>query len=136
MAAKKMKELSLDTTGFNGEKSAPTSEASVSTPFSSISYASTSRTDSGSDQGLDTVPLEDEISVKYESSPPDTPLDSHYTVTTPIHSSKRSKHRVQKERASNDDTRKLRVNERSKTGCITCRKRKKKCDETKPYCKL
>jgi hypothetical protein len=25
---------------------------------------------------------------------------------------------------------------RSKTGCITCRKRKKKCDETKPGCKL
>jgi hypothetical protein len=24
---------------------------------------------------------------------------------------------------------------RSKTGCITCRKRKKKCDETKPGCK-
>ncbi len=26
-------------------------------------------------------------------------------------------------------------NGRSKTGCITCRKRKKKCDETKPSCK-
>jgi len=25
---------------------------------------------------------------------------------------------------------------RSKTGCLTCRKRKKKCDETKPECKL
>ena len=25
---------------------------------------------------------------------------------------------------------------RSKTGCITCRKRKKKCDETKPRCKF
>jgi hypothetical protein len=25
---------------------------------------------------------------------------------------------------------------RSKTGCITCRKRKKKCDETKPGCEL
>lgn len=25
---------------------------------------------------------------------------------------------------------------RSKTGCITCRKRKKKCDETKPKCTL
>jgi hypothetical protein len=25
---------------------------------------------------------------------------------------------------------------RSKTGCITCRRRKKKCDETKPGCKL
>lgn len=25
---------------------------------------------------------------------------------------------------------------RSKTGCITCRKRKKKCDEAKPRCKL
>jgi hypothetical protein len=25
---------------------------------------------------------------------------------------------------------------RSKTGCITCRRRKKKCDETKPVCKL
>lgn len=24
---------------------------------------------------------------------------------------------------------------RSKTGCITCRKRKKKCDEAKPICK-
>jgi hypothetical protein len=24
---------------------------------------------------------------------------------------------------------------RSKTGCITCRKRKKKCDETRPFCK-
>lgn len=25
---------------------------------------------------------------------------------------------------------------RSKTGCITCRRRKKKCDETRPGCKL
>ena len=25
---------------------------------------------------------------------------------------------------------------RSKTGCITCRRRKKKCDETKPTCKV
>ncbi len=25
---------------------------------------------------------------------------------------------------------------RSKTGCITCRRRKKKCDETKPHCEL
>lgn len=25
---------------------------------------------------------------------------------------------------------------RSKTGCLTCRKRKKKCDEAKPRCKL
>lgn len=25
---------------------------------------------------------------------------------------------------------------RSKTGCITCRRRKKKCDETKPVCEL
>lgn len=25
---------------------------------------------------------------------------------------------------------------RSKTGCITCRRRKKKCDETKPSCEL
>jgi hypothetical protein len=25
---------------------------------------------------------------------------------------------------------------RSKTGCITCRKRKKKCDETKPGCEF
>ena len=25
---------------------------------------------------------------------------------------------------------------RSKTGCTTCRKRKKKCDETKPFCKF
>jgi hypothetical protein len=25
---------------------------------------------------------------------------------------------------------------RSKTGCTTCRKRKKKCDETKPFCKM
>ena len=25
---------------------------------------------------------------------------------------------------------------RSKTGCITCRRRKKKCDETKPTCEL
>jgi hypothetical protein len=25
---------------------------------------------------------------------------------------------------------------RSRSGCITCRKRKKKCDETKPYCEF
>jgi hypothetical protein len=25
---------------------------------------------------------------------------------------------------------------RSKTGCLTCRRRKKKCDEAKPRCKL
>lgn len=27
-------------------------------------------------------------------------------------------------------------NGRNKTGCLTCRKRRKKCDETKPGCKL
>ena len=25
---------------------------------------------------------------------------------------------------------------RTKTGCMTCRRRKKKCDETKPFCEL
>lgn len=32
--------------------------------------------------------------------------------------------------------RKRNFSNRTKTGCLTCRKRKKKCDETKPECKL
>jgi hypothetical protein len=32
--------------------------------------------------------------------------------------------------------RKRNFSNRTKTGCLTCRKRKKKCDEQKPECKL
>jgi hypothetical protein len=32
--------------------------------------------------------------------------------------------------------RKRNFSNRTKTGCLTCRKRKKKCDEAKPECKL
>jgi hypothetical protein len=32
--------------------------------------------------------------------------------------------------------RKRNFSNRTKTGCLTCRKRKKKCDETKPECKI
>lgn len=37
---------------------------------------------------------------------------------------------------SDPKKRKRNFSNRTKTGCLTCRKRKKKCDETKPECKL
>ena len=37
---------------------------------------------------------------------------------------------------SDPKKRKRNFSNRTKTGCMTCRKRKKKCDEQKPECKL
>ena len=36
---------------------------------------------------------------------------------------------------SDPKKRKRNFSNRTKTGCLTCRKRKKKCDESKPECK-
>jgi hypothetical protein len=37
---------------------------------------------------------------------------------------------------SDPKKRKRNFSNRTKTGCMTCRKRKKKCDEQKPECKF
>jgi hypothetical protein len=37
---------------------------------------------------------------------------------------------------SDPKKRKRNFSNRTKTGCMTCRRRKKKCDENKPECKL
>lgn len=62
---------------------------------------------------------------------PDTPV----SATTPV--PKRPRGRPRKHpKPTPESLSKVLKPSRSKTGCITCRKRKKKCDEAKPTCKL
>lgn len=66
-----------------------------------------------------------------DSAVPETPLVSTSPVTA-----KRPRGRPRKHLKVNPDSMVKFAKRRSKTGCITCRKRKKKCDEAKPTCKL
>jgi hypothetical protein len=66
-----------------------------------------------------------------ESTVPETPSASTSPVTT-----KRPRGRPRKHPKVNPDLVVKVPKGRSKTGCITCRKRKKKCDEAKPGCEL
>ena len=78
-------------------------------------------------------PVDDDVDMAdmKESSVPDTPSASTSPVTT-----KRPRGRPRKHPKINPDSVGKVAKGRSKTGCITCRKRKKKCDEAKPGCKL
>lgn len=59
---------------------------------------------------------------------PETPA----TLVGPV---KRPRGRPRKHPLPSPDTQPKVAKGRSKTGCITCRRRKKKCDETKPQCR-
>lgn len=68
--------------------------------------------------------------VKEEQSPHDTPI----SPTEPVRIRRaRGRPRIHPPRSPTTLAKQAKA--RSKTGCTTCRKRKKKCDETKPFCK-
>ncbi|KAK0114768.1 hypothetical protein ONS95_014251 [Cadophora gregata] len=70
-----------------------------------------------------------QMSTMQESVPPETP--SCNTTPTLV---KRPRGRPRKHPKPTPESLSKVAKGRSKTGCITCRKRKKKCDETKPGC--
>jgi hypothetical protein len=119
------------------------SPASLSTTFSSAAYYSTPHVDDDDDDmdlaaHDDYGDHQDNVLIKTEEVP-QLQLDSiRDSKTSPYLPSgipaKRKPGRPAKIKLPRD-SRKSRVNERSKTGCLTCRKRKKKCDEAKPMCK-
>ena len=78
-------------------------------------------------------PIDDDVDMTgvKESTVPETPSASTSPVTT-----KRPRGRPRKHPKVNPDSVVKVAKGRSKTGCITCRKRKKKCDEAKPGCEL
>ena len=78
----------------------------------------------------DTVDLANIAEVK-ESVAPESPT----SVTTPPQM-KRPRGRPRKNPKPNLEMMAKVTKGRSKTGCLTCRKRKKKCDETKPGCEF
>jgi hypothetical protein len=78
-------------------------------------------------------PIDDDVDMTYlkDNFVPETPSASTSPVTP-----KRGRGRPRKlPKVSPDAVVKV-VKGRSKTGCITCRRRKKKCDEAKPGCEL
>jgi hypothetical protein len=67
--------------------------------------------------------------VKEEPSPEDAPI----SPTEPVRVRRaRGRPRIHPPRSPTTLAKQAKA--RSKTGCTTCRKRKKKCDETKPFC--
>ena len=76
---------------------------------------------------------DDDVDMVYlkESTAPEIPSSSASPVAT-----KRPRGRPRKYPKINPDALLKIAKGRSKTGCITCRKRKKKCDEAKPGCEL
>jgi len=134
----------------------PTSASSTSTQVShQLSMASTcdwNAPESAEDEGRtikmdedghiipdDAVDLNDMVQPKVESPGEDATMaliENHRrsidTMSPPV--AKRPRGRPRKHPVPSESSNKI-TKGRSKTGCITCRKRKKKCDETKPRCK-
>lgn len=82
---------------------------------------------------IDDIDMADLSDVK-ESIVPETPGTSSST-STPAQV-KRPRGRPRKHPKPSPEALAKVAKGRSKTGCITCRRRKKKCDETKPGCKF
>jgi len=76
-------------------------------------------------------PLEDDLNLSEvkEAQPPRTPS----AIRSPMQA-KRPRGRPRKHPVQTPESLNKISKGRSKTGCITCRKRKKKCDEAKPRC--
>ncbi|PHH73412.1 hypothetical protein CDD80_3834 [Ophiocordyceps camponoti-rufipedis] len=83
-------------------------------------------------------PMDDDINLSLVKLAPSTPP----TLRSPVPNEPLAKQRRPRGRprkmclASPTGGTSKATNGRSKTGCITCRKRKKKCDEAKPRCTL
>ena len=130
------------------------SEGSSSSNFTLVTSATSSCTDSWSplgfvederdayEEGVDQdeemlvpklEPVDDDIDMTDLSvgTIPETPSASTSPVTE-----KRPRGRPRKHPKVSQDAVVKSAKGRSKTGCITCRRRKKKCDEAKPGCEL
>lgn len=65
----------------------------------------------------------------------ESPRAAHQAETEPPPPGTKKRGRPRKHACPPADSQAKAAKGRSKTGCITCRRRKKKCDETKPSCK-
>ena len=104
----------------SGESPLNTPPFSILAPYSS---------DGGSDDESDIVPKIEELE---DNVAPDSKHEPSSEATT-VSSSPMTLRRRGRPRKYPPVTRPV-VKGRSKTGCLTCRKRKKKCDEAKPSC--
>ena len=113
--------------------------SSCTDPWSSSGFVEEERDVNWEDQDEDMLllpklePLDDDVDMTgvKDNAVPETPSASTSPVTT-----KRPRGRPRKHPKVNPDSVVKVAKGRSKTGCITCRKRKKKCDEAKPGCEL
>jgi hypothetical protein len=113
--------------------------SSCTDPWSSSGFVEEERDVNWDDQDEDMLlvpklePVDDDVDMTgmKDSAVPETPSASTSPVTT-----KRPRGRPRKYPKVNPDSAVKVAKGRSKTGCITCRKRKKKCDEAKPGCEL
>jgi hypothetical protein len=151
---------SFTITTLDMRRSTEGSEASSSSNFTMVTSATSSCTDpcspsgfveerdvNGDHQDEDTQededmllvpklePVEDDVDMSEmkESTVPETPSASSTSPASPV-TTKRPRGRPRKHPKVNPDSVLKIAKGRSKTGCITCRKRKKKCDEAKPGC--
>jgi hypothetical protein len=143
-------QLSPVSTGMdipNLETSAPTMVHSASSCTDSWSTGYADRDDVDQDihweQGSDDVltapklePLDDDFSLNDLKEAPLTPVASTELSPTAPAKQKRPRGRPRKHPLTPVVNTSKVTKGRSKTGCITCRKRKKKCDEAKPRCKF
>ncbi|OTA98887.1 hypothetical protein M426DRAFT_68908 [Hypoxylon sp. CI-4A] len=79
-------------------------------------------------------PLEDDFQMDEVKEAPRTPIPELNNAPVPQTKLKRPRGRPRKHPLTPQVAANKVAKGRSKTGCITCRKRKKKCDEAKPRC--
>lgn len=95
------------------------------------------RWEQGSDEGLTipkVEPMDEDLRLDDIKEAPLTPIPSNTSPTTAQPKAKRPRGRPRKHPLTPVVTTNKVTKGRSKTGCLTCRKRKKKCDEAKPRC--
>jgi hypothetical protein len=114
------------------------SDSPLTTPNFDSNIFSTS--DSQSDGRRDSRTSPDDIIPKVEEAELDLADVKEETDDTPISPTepvriRRARGRPRIHPPRSPTTLSKQAKARSKTGCTTCRKRKKKCDETKPFCK-
>lgn len=91
----------------------------------------------GSDEGMTipkVEPMDEDLRLDEIKEAPLTPVPSNTSPTSAQPKAKRPRGRPRKHPLTPVVTTNKVTKGRSKTGCLTCRKRKKKCDEAKPRC--
>ncbi|KAI9801718.1 MAG: hypothetical protein M1833_002400 [Piccolia ochrophora] len=83
------------------------------------------------DNEIEDIKVTTESPTPQPRTPIGTPAPSSSSSTAPI---KRPRGRPRKHPLPSPEAQAKSAKGRSKTGCLTCRRRKKKCDETKPRC--